>query len=81
MKCDCCGKRKCLFETYEDINYQNTTLNICVKCSTLVYKIRDAIKENQLDKKNALVAELNKRMCKESSAFNNWLHSKILKSK
>ncbi len=41
MQCDCCGKRKLPFESFEDIEFEGKRLHICVKCSRLVYKIRE----------------------------------------
>ena len=78
MRCDCCGKRKCWLESFEDIKAEDETLHICVKCSTLVYKIRDAVKLSQ-ENKTTLISELESRMSKNSSAFNKWFRNKILK--
>ncbi len=78
MRCDCCGKRKCWLESFEDINAGNKVLHLCVKCSTLVYKIRDVEKSNQ-DLKKSLIAELESRMSENSSDFKKWLDDKVLK--
>ncbi len=78
MRCDCCGKRKCWLESFEDINAGNKVLHLCVKCSTLVYKIRDVEKSTQ-DLKKSLIAELVSRMSENSSDFKKWLDDKVLK--
>lgn len=78
MRCDCCGKRKCWLESFEDINADNKVLHICVKCSTLVYKIRDAEKSKQ-DLKQSLIAELESRMIANSTDFKKWFSDKVLK--
>lgn len=46
MKCSCCGRKKKLLESFEDIGKGG---NVCVECSDLLYRIQDAVTEK--DKK------------------------------
>ena len=51
-KCSNCGRMRKPLESYENIIDGDTTYHICVDCSKLIYKIRDAY----LDEKNPLKA-------------------------
>ena len=77
MKCDCCSKRRGLFESFTNLKTNDGVLHICVKCSTLVYIIRDDLKDNDPKLKDHL-AELEKRETKDATAFKKWLNTKIL---
>ncbi len=72
MKCDCCGKRKCWLEAFEDIENKDETLHVCVKCSTLLYKIRYASKNGDIKEYDSSIASMKKRMLKASSGFKEW---------
>ena len=43
MKCSCCGKKKKLFESFEDLGKGG---NVCVSCSDIMYRIHDAVTSN-----------------------------------
>ena len=47
MRCDCCGKRKGWLEAYEAIFADETTLHVCVKCSSLLYKLRYSVDQKE----------------------------------
>lgn len=78
IKCNCCGKRKRFLESFEEITIGTDVLYICKKCSTIIYKIRDAVKYDQ-DNKDTLIAVLEERMCKDSFEFKKWFQNRILK--
>ena len=78
MRCDCCGKRKCILESFEDIHYEKKTLHVCVKCSTLIYKIRDAYNSKQANLPD-LIEALEKRESPTSTEFKKWFSEKIVK--
>ena len=64
MKCSCCGRRKRVFESFENIDYLNNKMNICGSCSGLVYAIRGAIRE----KDEKAIAELYNEICKKKES-------------
>lgn len=76
MRCDCCGKRKCFLESYEDIVFEDRKLHICVKCSTLIYKYRDAV-EAKLETRESLKSEIESRMKPNSYQFKKWFDYKF----
>ena len=41
MVCDCCGRKKKLFESFAAVRVKNGQLNLCVECNDLAYKVRD----------------------------------------
>jgi len=43
MKCSCCGKNKGLFESYAPLDDR---LNVCIKCDTILCRIKDARKDH-----------------------------------
>lgn len=49
MKCDCCGRKKKLMESFEDVGRGG---NICKECSDLLYRIHDAFSEKDADEYN-----------------------------
>ena len=50
MNCDCCGRKKKLFESFAKISEKNIEINLCVKCNDLMYKIRDAYNDGDKEK-------------------------------
>lgn len=70
MKCDCCARRKRLFEAFEPISHKEKTINLCVDCCTLVYKIRDAQKYGNISEKDTLIQKVREK--KFSQEFVVW---------
>ncbi len=75
MKCDCCLKRKKLFESFAAVKTENGKLNLCVDCNDLAYKLRDDAKEGNKDKFNKHLEELEKRCKKAKPIFEDWKKS------
>lgn len=46
MKCDCCGRKKKIMESFENVGEGG---NICKDCSDLLYRIHDAFSEKNKD--------------------------------
>lgn len=72
MKCDCCGKRKKLTESYEEIKADNSKLHLCVDCSNDLYNMRDSIKEGNTEEYEQRKSKLEKKAKKASAIFNEW---------
>jgi protein-arginine kinase activator protein McsA len=72
MVCDCCQKRKKLFESFAAINHNNTQINLCAECNDLAYKLRDAANEHKKDDFNKYLNEWKKRLKKPSNSFLYW---------
>lgn len=81
MKCDCCGKKKGLLESFEKVKTEHGNLNLCVTCSNLLYKIRDAAHDENQDEYNALLDELRIRSKNETPAFEKWFDGYLAKNK
>ena len=81
MRCDCCGKKRCLFESFEKIKYQPQDLFVCVKCSTTLYKLRDAAKDNDKDQYDKLIQEIESKMTHSTDAFREWQKQFVARNK
>lgn len=44
MKCACCGRKKKLFESFENLGKGG---EVCEDCSDIMYRIHDAVTEQQ----------------------------------
>lgn len=44
MRCDCCGKRRGLFQSFAAIETKSGQISLCSDCNDLAYKMRDAIR-------------------------------------
>ena len=77
MKCDSCGRRRGLFESFEAIRTDDTQLNVCPPCSALVYAIRGTIQEKAAEDEASLRKDLKNRQKKsDSNHFNKWFESR-----
>lgn len=73
MKCDCCGRRKKLFESYEKVA---SRVDLCVDCSTLHYKLRDYKNENNTEKCSEIMKAIKKKSAKKSTKeYEKWFES------
>lgn len=73
MKCNCCGRKKKLFESFAAIDSGTEQLNLCVECNDLFYKLRDEADEGNADKFEKTRRLLAERMSSDSSvAFQEW---------
>lgn len=76
MRCDCCLRKKGLFEVFETVQYEAQCINLCVDCCKQIYKVRDAQKFGKAEDVQALMNEvLNK---KSSATFNSWFAANYL---
>lgn len=70
MNCSCCGRRKKLFESFESISSE---IDVCVECSTLLYKLRDYKMENKEEEILEYIKKIGKRMeNKSTKQFDKW---------
>lgn len=72
MRCDCCGQKKKLFESFAQITFNGGKLNFCIECNDLAYKVRDAYKEVDEAKYLDLLDRWEKRAKKASPLFKTW---------
>lgn len=72
MVCDCCGKKKKLFESFAAIKIDSGNLNLCVECNDLAYKIRDDANEKNKELFDKHLQEWNKRAEKALKRFEEW---------
>lgn len=81
MKCDCCGRKKKLFESFAEVKDDKTVLHLCVDCNDLFYKLRDAAAEDDRPEFDSVAADLEKRMRKSSAELKDWATRFIAKQK
>jgi len=67
MKCVCCGRKKKLLESFEELDKD---INICVDCSKILYKYQDAVREKNTDESSKLLAEI--KIKKSEEKFIEW---------
>ena len=49
MICDCCGRKKKLFESFAAVKYNQIQMNFCVDCNNIAYKVRDDANERNTE--------------------------------
>ena len=78
MKCACCGRKKKLFESFENLGKD---MDVCVDCSDILYRIQDAHKEGNKDEFDAQVrvAQGFYDKKKSSQKFKKWFDEVFLK--
>ena len=78
MKCACCGRKKRLFESFENLGKD---LDVCVDCSDMMYRIQDAYKDNNKTEFDAQVKELKtySERKKATQIFEKWFEEDFLK--
>lgn len=78
MKCACCGRRKKLGESFEDLGKGGA---VCVDCSDLMYRIHDAYvekEEEEYERQVEAVCAFIKN-AKASDAFAAWFENDFMK--
>ena len=81
MKCDCCGRKKKLFESFAEVKDGKITLYLCVDCNDLFYKLRDAASEDNKQEFDRVIADLENKTKKSSVALKNWAIRIIVEQK
>ena len=79
MKCDCCQRKRRLFESYETIHYPKKVLNLCPLCSLDLYKLKYAQENNQTRTYTRLKDSFSSKSKKSSLAFVEWYSDLIRK--
>ena len=72
MVCDCCGRKKKLFESFAVVKHKQTQMNFCVDCNDLAYKVRDDANEQNQDAYEKHLKDWEKRAKKPSETFLLW---------
>lgn len=71
MKCECCGRNKKIFESFESVRYKKLTIHICVSCSQILYKLRGA-DNSDMKAKEQLLKELAEKSKAATPNFEIW---------
>ena len=79
MKCDCCGKRKRLFESYEELSFEKSKMHLCVGCSKELYKMRDFYNDNNVKEYTICKGKVDKKSQKCTPVFSKWYNGFIQK--
>ena len=72
MVCDCCGRKKKLFESFAVIMTDEGKMNLCVDCNDLAYKIRDDANDGNKEQFDEHLKQLEKRGKKARPIFVDW---------
>lgn len=67
MMCACCGKKKELLESFEELEKD---VNICVDCAKLLCKYQDAVKKKNEEDSNKPLDEIKGK--KSEKVFDDW---------
>lgn len=72
MMCDCCGRKKKMFESFAAVQVKTGQLNFCVECNDLAYKVRDDVNGMNKDAFNLHLEQWKKRAKGPSKNFVEW---------
>ena len=76
MKCSCCGRKKKLFESFENIGKGR---EVCVDCSDILYRIHDAVSEKNSEEYDANKKKIEAFFSKQASKeFKDWFKNDYL---
>ena len=78
MKCACCGRKKKLFESFENIGAGG---DVCVDCSDIMYRIHDAFTSQNKEEYDLRVNSINELINKKKSTegFIKWFKDDFMK--
>lgn len=72
MVCDCCGRKKKMFESFAVIQFEKEQMHFCVDCNDLAYKVRDDANDKNKEEYNRHVREWKVCAKKPSKVFLVW---------
>ena len=72
MRCDCCGRKKKLFESFASVKYKQIQMNFCVDCNDLAYKVRDDANEHNIRSYDKHLNEWKVKAKNPSETFLLW---------
>ena len=74
MVCDCCGRKKKLFESFAAVKYKQVQMNFCADCNDMAYKVRDDANANNRNDYEKHLIEWKEKAKKPSENFLAWQH-------
>ena len=72
--CECCGKREGLGKSHERITFKNTSFHLCVDCSQIIYKMKDAVTDKNQTLANELAQSFISIPKSPSESLKNWFN-------
>ncbi len=72
MVCDCCGKKRKLFESFAAVQYKQTQINFCAVCNDFAYRVRDDANGHNKEEYEKHIKDWKKRAKKPSDLFLSW---------
>lgn len=72
MVCDCCGRKKKLFESFAVVQAKTGPLNFCVDCNDMAYKVRDDANERNKEAYKGHLEQWKRLAKKPSKSFIEW---------
>ena len=78
MKCACCGRKKKVFESFENLGKGG---DVCVDCSDILYRIHDAVIGKQKEEYDLKVKAVNDCIEKKKTSVNfaEWFADDFMK--
>ena len=81
MKCECCGRNKKMFESFDIVKGKTVELHLCSKCNDLCFKIRDFAKLKNINEFNKALKGIDSFSDNHSKGFQQWFQEFIKKIK
>ncbi|MBD5401201.1 hypothetical protein HDR58_00140 [bacterium] len=78
MRCACCGRKKKVFESFENLGEGG---EVCVDCSDIMYRIHDAVAEERKEEYDLQVkaVKIYLEQKKASADFTRWFEDDFMK--
>jgi protein-arginine kinase activator protein McsA len=70
--CERCGKREGIGKCHERISHNKNDFHLCVDCSQIAYKIKDAVTDNNTSLAEGLVRNFSSLPNIPSETLSNW---------
>ena len=74
ITCQRCGKREKRGKCHERVNYKDDIFHLCVDCSQIAYKIKDAIIEKDSSRADDLVHDFSSLPKPPNETLLNWFN-------
>ena len=72
VSCQRCGKREKRGKCHERVNYKDNIFYLCVDCSQIAYKIKDAVTSRDSSRADDLVRDFSSLPKPSNEVLSNW---------
>ena len=70
--CERCGKREGIGKCHERVSYKSNIFHLCVECSQIAYKIKDAITDGDPSRAEDLTRDFSSLPNTPNETLSNW---------